>query len=228
MADAMKREGPPVSTEAARKPERTTLQGAYVTVEALDPARHGDALWRGAGGAENAELWRYMHSGPFESRETFDAYLATKAVSLDPLYFTAIDRATRRPGGHATYLRIDPGQRVIEVGSIVYAHAFQRTRAATEAMYLMAKHAFEDLGYRRYEWKCNALNEASQRAAQRLGFSFEGVFRQHMIVKGRSRDTAWYAMLDYEWPARRQEFERWLAADNFDEQGRQKTRLRHK
>lgn len=228
MAEAVKMDGPPVSGEAAKTPEKITLEGAYVTVEPLDPARHGESLWKDMGGPENAELWRYMHSGPFESREAFDAYLAAKATSRDPLYFTVIDRAANRPGGHATYLRIDPGQRVVEVGSIVFTHAFQRTRAATEAMYLMAKHAFEDLGYRRYEWKCNVLNEASQRAAQRLGFSFEGVFRQHMIVKGRSRDTAWYAMLDYEWPARRKEFERWLAPDNFDEQGRQRTRLRHK
>ncbi|HVW07731.1 MAG TPA: GNAT family protein [Bryobacteraceae bacterium] len=227
MTDAVKRDGPPVSGEAAKKPEKITMNGAYVTIEPLDPARHSDALWKGAGGAENGELWRYMHSGPFESRESFDTYLAAKAASDDPLYFTLIDRATGEPGGHATYMRIDTNQRVIEVGSIVYLQAFQRTRAATEAMYLMAKHAFEDLGFRRYEWKCNVLNEASQRAARRLGFSFEGVFRQHMIVKGRSRDTAWYAMLDYEWPARRKEFERWLAPDNFDEQGRQKTRLRH-
>jgi RimJ/RimL family protein N-acetyltransferase len=228
MTDAVKREGPPVSGEAARKPEKITIEGAYVTIEPLDPARHADALWKGVGGPENAELWRYMHSGPFDSRESFDTYLAAKAASEDPLYFTLIDKATGQPGGHATFMRIDMTQRVIEVGSIVYLHAFQRTRAATEAMYLMAKHAFEDLGFRRYEWKCNVLNEASQRAAQRLGFSFEGVFRQHMIVKGRSRDTAWYAMLDYEWPARRQEFERWLAPDNFDEQGRQKSRLRHR
>ncbi len=228
MTDAVKQEGPPVSGGAAKKPEKITLVGASVTVEPLDPVRHGDALWKGAGGAENAELWRYMSSGPFESRESFDAYLEAKAASEDPLYFTLIDKATGQPGGHATFMRIDTAQRVIEVGSIVYLHAFQRTRAATEAMYLMAKHAFEDLGFRRYEWKCNVLNEASQRAAQRLGFSFEGVFRQHMIVKGRSRDTAWYAMLDYEWPARRQEFERWLAPDNFDEQGRQKSRLRHR
>jgi RimJ/RimL family protein N-acetyltransferase len=228
MADAVKWEGPPVSGKAAKRPEKTTLEGAYVTIAPLDPARHGDALWKSAGSRENAELWRYMHSGPFESRESFDTYLTAKAVSEDPLFFTVIDRATGEPGGHATYLRIDAGQRVMEVGSIVYVQAFQRTRGATEAMYLMAKHAFEDLGYRRYEWKCNSLNEASQRAAQRLGFSFEGVFRQHMIVKGRNRDTAWYAMLDYEWPARRKEFERWLAPDNFDEQGRQKTRLQHK
>jgi RimJ/RimL family protein N-acetyltransferase len=227
MTDAVKRDGPPVSAEAAKRPEKISLEGAYASVMPLDPARHGDSLWQEMGGARNAELWRYMHSGPFETRESFDRYLAANAASEDPLYFTVVDRATGQPGGHATYLRIDAGQRVMEVGSIVYVETFQRTRASTEAMYLMAKHAFEELGYRRYEWKCNSLNEASQRAAQRLGFSFEGVFRQHMIVKGRSRDTAWYAMLDYEWPARRKEFERWLAPDNFDEQGRQKTRLRH-
>jgi RimJ/RimL family protein N-acetyltransferase len=228
MAESVRRDGPPVSSEAAKKPQRITLEGTYVTVEPLDPALHGDALWQDMGGAENAELWRYMSGGPFESRGAFDAYLAAKAVSEDPLYFTLIDQATGRPGGHATWLRINAAHRVIEVGAIVYTSTFQRTRAATEAMYLMAKHAFEELGYRRYEWKCHSLNERSQRAAQRLGFSFEGVFRQHMIVKGRNRDTAWFAMLDYEWPARRQEFERWLSPENFDEQGRQKTRLRHR
>ena len=124
-------------------------------------------------------------------------------------------------------MRIEPGQRVIEVGAILYTAVLRRTRAATEAMYLMARHAFEELGYRRYEWKCNVLNDASQSAARRLGFSFEGVFRQHMIVKGRSRDTAWFSMLDREWPDRKKEFERWLTPDNFDTAGRQKTRLNH-
>ena len=203
------------------------MDGAYVSVVPLDPARHGDALWQSSGGAEHHELWRYLHSGPFAERGAFDEYLNAKAASEDPMYFALVDHATRRAAGHASYMRIDAGQRVIEVGGILYTPALQKTRAATEGMYLMARNAFEDLGYRRYEWKCNVLNDASQSAARRLGFSFEGVFRQHMIVKGRSRDTAWFSMLDREWPARKREFERWLAPENFDGTGRQKTRLCH-
>jgi RimJ/RimL family protein N-acetyltransferase len=203
------------------------MKGAHVAVEPLDPAKHGTALWEGSGGAAHQELWRYLHSGPFLERGAFDQYLEVKATSEDPMYFALVDAASGRAAGHAAYMRIEPGQRVIEVGAILYTAVLQRTRAATEAMYLMARHVFEELGYRRYEWKCNVLNDASQSAARRLGFSFEGVFRQHMIVKGRSRDTAWFSMLDREWPERKREFERWLAADNFDFAGRQKTRLNH-
>jgi RimJ/RimL family protein N-acetyltransferase len=216
-----------VTAGAAGRPERIVMDGAYVIVLPLDPARHGDALWQAAGGAEHHELWRYLHSGPFADRSAFNAYLNAKAASEDPMYFALVDRATGRAAGHASYMRMDPGQRVIEVGAILYTPALQKTRAATEAMYLMTRHAFEDLEYRRYEWKCNVLNDASQSAARRLGFSFEGVFRQHMIVKGRSRDTAWFSMLDREWPERKREFQRWLAPENFDRTGRQKTRLCH-
>jgi len=219
--------GPPVVGEGAKSPERRPMCGVYVTVEPLDPAKHGDALWQGFGNGVSHELWRYMRSGPFTDRPAFDAYLAEKATPSDPLYFALVDHATGGAAGHAAYMRIDTCQRVIEVGAIVFMPEFQKTRAATEAMYLMARHVFEELGYRRYEWKCNVLNGASQSAARRLGFAFEGVFRQHMIVKGRSRDTAWYAMLDSEWPSRKREFERWLATENFDDAGRQKTRLRH-
>lgn len=208
-------------------PPRLSLYGAYVTVEPLDPVRHSDDLWSGLGGMANAELWRHMRSGPFPERASFDEYVRAKARSRDPLYFALVDRASGRTGGHAAYMRITPAERVIEVGAIIYVAAFQKTRAATEAMYLMARQAFEDLGYRRCEWKCNVLNEASQRAALRLGFAFEGVFRQHMTVKGRSRDTAWFAMLDSDWPQRKREFERWLAPQNFDDAGRQISRLSH-
>jgi RimJ/RimL family protein N-acetyltransferase len=219
--------GPPVAETPAARPERIRIEGVAAIIEPLSPTAHGDALWAGSGGSENQALWKYMHSGPFFERAAFDLYLEDKAGSDDPLYFAIIDSATGKAAGHASYMRIDPGQRVIEVGAILYTKALQKTRAATEAMYLMARHVFEDLGYRRYEWKCNVLNEPSMTAARRLGFTFEGVFRQHMIVKGRSRDTAWYAMLDREWPERKKEFVRWLAADNFDDAGRQKKRLRH-
>ncbi len=214
--------GSPVAGERAKLPDRRPMYGTYVTAEPLDPAKHGEALWQGFGGSPNHELWKYMRSGPFTDRPAFEAYLGEKSVSADPMYFSMVDRATGRAAGHAAYMRIDICQRVMEVGAIVFATEFQRTRGATEAMYLMARRAFEELGYRRYEWKCNVLNDASQCAARRLGFAFEGVFRENP-----SRDTAWYAMLDTEWPARKSEFERWLAAENFDYSGRQKTRLHH-
>jgi len=204
------------------------IEGAWVRLEPLDAARHPDALWSGTGGAGNESLWRYMGDGPFPDRAAFDAHLKAKAASDDPLFYAIVDRTSGRALGYAALMRIEPKHRVIEVGNIVYAQALQRTRGATEAMYLLARHVFEDLGYRRYEWKCDGLNEPSRRAALRLGFSFEGVFRQHMMVKGRNRDTAWFSMLDSEWPLRKQEFERWLAPSNFDPAGRQKTSLRTK
>ena len=148
-----------------------------------------------------------------------------KAKSVDPFFFAIIDHATGLPVGQASYLRIEPAHRAIEVGHIIFAPALQRSIGATEAMYLMARHVFDDLGYRRYEWKCNALNQPSRRAALRLGFTFEGIFRQHMIIKGRNRDTAWFSLLDSEWPLRRANFEQWLAPSNFDSSGRQKLSL---
>jgi RimJ/RimL family protein N-acetyltransferase len=201
------------------------MQGKYVIVERLDPAKHADALWQGLGGESNAPLWLYMPDGPFLERAAYDAYMQTKAISQDPLFFAIVDRQTGLAVGRATFMRIDPPNRVIEVGGIVFTHALQRSRGATEAMYLMARHVFEVLGYRRYEWKCNTLNEPSRRAALRLGFTFEGIFRQHMIIKGMNRDTAWFSMMDSEWPARKREFERWLDESNFESAGNQKTRL---
>jgi RimJ/RimL family protein N-acetyltransferase len=196
-----------------------------VTVQPLDPEKHGEALWEGTGGMEHSALWDYMADGPFADRESFDAALRAKAVSEDPLFFAITDSASGRALGIASLLRIEPKHRVVEVGSIVYSPALQRSRQATEAMYLLARYVFEDLGYRRYEWKCNALNEPSRRAALRLGFTFEGIFRQHMIVKGRNRDTAWFSMLDGEWPARKAAFERWLAPENFSASAEQLSRL---
>ncbi len=217
--------GPAVPSGPARRPERVTLTGRYVDVGPLDAAAHGDALFAATGGAEHGWLWTYLFDGPFTDRAAFVRALTTKAASQDPFFFAIVDRTTGTAVGMAALMRIEPAHRVIEVGSILYAPALQRTRGSTEAMYLMARYVFEDLGYRRYEWKCNALNEPSRVAALRLGFTFEGIFRQHMIIKGRNRDTAWYSMLDLEWPARRRAFEAWLAPDNFDSDGRQKTRL---
>ena len=196
-----------------------------MTLAPLDPEQHGEDLWEATKGEQNDALWRYLAEGPFPAREDFDRALAAMAASEDPLYFAIIGQSTQRAAGRASYLRIDTKHRVIEVGGLLYAPALQRTRGATEAMYLMARHAFEDLGYRRYEWKCNALNEASRRAALRLGFTFEGIFRQHQIVKSRNRDTAWFSMLDSEWPRCKEALERWLDPENFLPSGKQKRRL---
>jgi len=217
--------GDSVDASAARPPQRTTLAGRYVTLAPLDPAAHGKALYEGTHGAGRDELWRYLFEGPFPDRGAFDVYLNQKALSEDPLFFAILERASGNAAGYAAYMRSEPGHRVIEVGSILYTPGLQRTAGATEAMYLMAQHIFEDLGYRRYEWKCNALNSPSRRAALRLGFTFEGIFRQHMIVKGCNRDTAWFSLLDSEWPARKEKFEQWLDPSNFDADGRQKTPL---
>jgi RimJ/RimL family protein N-acetyltransferase len=206
-------------------PRRAELRGQYVTVTPLDLAVHGDVLYEQSTGPDREHLWLYLWEGPFAGRGLFDADLARKAESRDPMFYAIVENKTGLALGRAAYLRIEPQHRVIEVGHILYTPRLQRTTGATEAMYLMAKHAFEDLGYRRYEWKCNSLNAPSRATALRLGFSFEGIFRQHMIVKGRNRDTAWYAMLDSEWPARKAAFQRWLDLSNFDAEGKQKRRL---
>ena len=214
--------GPPVDATPAGTPERVTLDGQYVRLVPLDPSAHGDALFAGTCGLDNETLWRYLFDGPYDDRA---GPLRAKADSADPLHFAIIDVPSGTALGTAALMRIEPAHRVIEVGSIIYSPALQRTRGATEAMYLLARHVFETLGYRRYEWKCNALNAPSRRAARRLGFTFEGIFRQHMIMKGRNRDTAWFSMLDSEWPDRKARFERWLRPENFDAAGRQKRPL---
>ena len=208
----------------ALRPGRQTLPGRYVLLEPLDPVVHGDALYEGTHGNDRDELWRYLFEGPFPDRSTFDTYLMQAAASEDPLFFAIVDRASGLAAGHAAYLRVELVHKVIEVGHILFTAKLQRTIGATEAMFLMAQHVF-DLGYRRYEWKCNSLNTPSLRAARRLGFTFEGIFRQHLIVKGRNRDTAWFSMLDSEWPNRKANFERWLSPDNFDANGKQKVSL---
>ena len=205
-------------------PRRQTLQGRFVSIEPLDPVAHGDALYEGTHGDHRDELWRYLFEGPFPDRSSFAAHLQQQASSEDPLFFAIVDSASGRAVGQAAYLRVEPVHKVIEVGHIIFTPELQRTAGATEAMFLMAQHVF-DLGYRRYEWKCNAGNAPSVRAARRLGFKFEGIFRQHLIVEGRNRDTAWFSMLDTEWPDRKANFERWLHPDNFDQHGRQRLSL---
>ena len=216
-----------VDPSPAPRPQPTVLTGRVVTLRPFDRATQAEALYQSTHGPDKDDLWRYMGDGPFPSRAAFEAAFDKKQSSVDPLFFAIVDNASGVPVGQAAYMRIDPANRVLEVGNIIFTPALQHTRGATEAMYLMARHAFEDLGYRRYEWKCNALNQPSRRAALRLGFTFEGIFRQHMIVKGRNRDTAWFSMLDSEWPARQANFLRWLAPSNFDEAGRQRLSLSH-
>jgi RimJ/RimL family protein N-acetyltransferase len=218
--------GPLVQAHPARRPERVTLKGRWITLTPLDAEKHAEALYQGSNGdAVRDRVWTYLFDGPYTDPDVFKASIAAKAQSTDPLFFAILDSATGAAVGYQTLMRIDPANRVIEVGNILYTPAMQRTPGATEAQYLFARYVFDDLGYRRYEWKCNNLNAPSKRAAERFGFTFEGVFRQHMIVKGRNRDTAWFAVLDSEWPARKAAYERWLSPDNFDGQGRQKTAL---
>ena len=213
---------PVTASGPAPAPEPIRLDGHHVTLVPLDAKAHGPDLAEGAVGADRQALWQYMPAGPFSDPADFQAYLAGCAASADPLFYAILDARTGKAVGHAALMRIDRANRVIEVGHILYTPALQRTPGATEAMRLLAGYVF-DLGYRRYEWKCNALNAPSRGAAQRLGFSYEGLFRQAVIVKGRNRDTTWFSMLDGEWPQIRQGFDRWLSPENLE--GGQSLRL---
>jgi RimJ/RimL family protein N-acetyltransferase len=208
----------------ARLPVRETLEGRFCRLEPLDPERHAAGLHAANSLDAEGRNWTYLPYGPFDTPDGYRAWMEETCRGSDPFFYAVVDPATGGATGVASYLRIDPANGSIEVGHINYSPLLQRTPAATEAMYLMMKQAF-DLGYRRYEWKCNALNAASRAAAERLGFSFEGVFRQAAVVKGRNRDTAWYSVIDGEWPSLRVAFLRWLDPSNFDEHGRQRARL---
>jgi RimJ/RimL family protein N-acetyltransferase len=217
--------GEPVDATPAPLPQRLTLEGRRVTLRPLSPDLDLAPLWRVTHGAAKNELWLYLFEGPFADATAFAAYLERNAASDDPLFFAIVDRATNLAAGYASLLNVEPRHRTVEVGHILYGEGLQRSAGATEAMFLLARHVFDDLGYRRYEWKCNALNAPSRRAATRLGFRYEGTFRQHFIIKGRNRDTAWYSMLDGEWPERKAAFEAWLDPANFDAQGGQRRSL---
>ena len=207
-------------------PARTSLAGAHVRLEPVEPGAHAESLYRlSHSRPEDAVLWIYLAYGPFADQGALAAWLEERARSEDPLFFALVEQASGEAAGMASYLNIVPANGSIEIGHIWFAPSMQKSRAATEAIYLLARHAFDELGYRRLEWKCDALNAASIRAARRFGFTYEGTFRQHMVVKGRNRDTAWFALLDREWPAVRSAFERWLAPANFDAAGRQRTAL---
>jgi len=215
-----------VDAHHARRPERITLEGRWITLAPLDAEKHAEALFEGSNGDEVRDrVWTYLFIGPFKKLADFAADIELKSRSVDPHFFAVVENASGRAIGYQALMRIDPTHRVIEVGNIMYTPAMQRTPGATDAQYLSARYVFDMLGNRRCEWKCNNLNAPSKRAAERFGFTFEGIFRQHMIVKGRNRDTAWFSMLDSEWPARKSAYERWLAPDNFDADGCQKQRL---
>jgi len=210
----------------ARRPERTVLEGRYVRLRPLSAADDAESLYpESHPPAGDPEAWTYLGYGPYRDAVAMQADLERLEASSDPLFFTLVLLPAGQPVGVAAYLRIEPDHGVIEIGHIWFGASLRRTRAATEAIYLLAAHAFDDLGYRRLEWKCDALNAASRRAADRFGFRFEGVFLQHMVVKGRNRDTAWYAITDQEWPRIGAGMRAWLAPENFDSDGRQRRGL---
>ena len=217
--------GRKVEVHDACPPRRQLIVGSHVRLEPLHVDRDCDSLWRETHGPEQDARWQYLFTAPFPDVVSFHAHLQSLIASDDPLFFAIVDQASGQAIGYEALMRIDRKNRCIEVGSILYGQRLQRTAGGTEAQFLLMKYAFEDLGYRRYEWKCDALNAPSRRAAERLGFTFEGVFRQHMIIRGRSRDTAWYSIIDHEWPAVKTAILRWLAPENFTADRVQKRNL---
>ena len=209
-------------SERAR-PTRATIAGVYGRLEPLDATKHGDDLWAAVAGHDS--VWTYLGYGPFSGHDAFLAWLRGREELADPLSYAVVDAASGKALGVLTLMEIRPAAGVVEIGHIFFAPVLQKTRAATEAVYLAMRHAFDDLGYRRFEWKCDALNAPSRAAAIRFGFTYEGIFRQHMVIKGRNRDTAWYSIVDGEWPVVKAGFAAWLAPTNFDAEGRQKAGL---
>ena len=204
----------PADWKGAPAPTAGLIEGRFIRLEKLDPARHGDGLWQALEGpGADPKLWDYLPYGPFPERAAFDTWLNNHALNSDPYFFSVIDRASGDVQGILSLMSIVPAQGRIEIGHVTFGAPMQRSPKSTEAVYLLARHSFE-LGYRRLEWKCNNANARSKYAAERLGFSFEGVFRQHMVVKGQNRDTAWYSILDGEWPAIGAGFEMWLSEAN--------------
>ena len=217
--------GPPVPGWSPRpRPPRAPLEGRFCRVEPLSVDRHADSLFDANATDREGRMWTYLFSGPYRDRAEYHSYLRNCESSDDPLFFAIVDGRLGHATGLGSYLRIEPAHGVIEVGHLAFSPLLQRTPSATEAMYLMMRQVFE-LGYRRYEWKCDALNAASRGAAERLGFTFEGIFRQAIVYKGRNRDTAWYAIIDRDWPAIDAAFRRWLDPSNFDRGGAQRTSL---
>ncbi len=218
---------PTPNWQACQTPPTTPIpiQGNYCHLEALDAAKHAEDLFHAYRQDTDGTIWTYLPYGPFEDLETYKRLLETWSQSKDPLFHAIVDKETNKAIGIASYLRIEPEVGVIEVGHINYSPELQKTPAATEAMYLMMKRVFDELGYRRYEWKCDLLNAGSKSAAERLGFSYEGIFRQATMYKNRNRDTAWFSILDSEWSAMKKAFESWLEPSNFHPNGQQIKRL---
>lgn len=212
--------------QPAERPTRRTLSGVYCDLVGFDPEKHAHSLYEAYATAEDGRHWTYLPAEPFESFEAYDAWAREMAGMEDPLHYAVIDKRTGRAVGTLALLRHDPTNGVIEVGWVVFSSLMQRTPISTEAQFLLMRYVFDELGYRRYEWKCDSLNEPSRRAAKRLGFTYEGTFRQLVVTKGRNRDTAWYSITDAEWPGIRAAFESWLAPSNFGEDGTQLTALR--
>lgn len=211
--------------EPRPRPTRVALEGRYARLEPLDPVAHAAPLFEAISLDGEGRRWTYLPYGPFEDLESYRTWLESVAAVDDPLFFAIIDRERGAAAGVASYLQMAPEHGVIEVGHLQFSPRLAQTRAATDAMYLMMAHAFDDLGYRRYEWKCDSLNAPSRSAAQRLGFVFEGEFRQAVVYRGRNRDHAWFSITDAEWPKLKASFERWLDPANFDGDGNQRTRL---
>lgn len=211
--------------QAAPEPERVILDGLYASLEPLDPARHEADLFTTVTGPGAEDRLRYLPDLVPPDSMAFHSWMVPASSSRDPMFFAVIDKETGRAGGRQALMRIVPQHGVIEIGHVLWGPVIARSRVATEALFLMAQYVFEVLGYRRFEWKCNNRNEPSKAAALRFGFRYEGLFRNHMVVKGESRDTAWFAMTDEDWPLLKPEFTRWLSPDNFDDMGQQKTKL---
>lgn len=207
------------------RPVRAVLEGRFVRLEPLDAARHGDELFEASSVSDADGRFRYLGEYPPESRAAFQSWLEKAEASEDPIYFAVIDKASGKVAGRQTFMRIDTANGVAEIGHIYWGPLVSRKPAATEAHFLFMRHIFDDLGYRRWEWKCNNDNEPSKRAALRFGFTPEGVFRQNMVIKGKNRDTAWFSIIDKEWPSLRQAYMDWLDPANFDTDGNQKRRL---
>jgi RimJ/RimL family protein N-acetyltransferase len=207
------------------KPRADAMEGRYVRLEKLDPARHADGLFDASAQPDSDQRFRWLPNVPPTDRAVFRTWVEQSAASEDPLFFAVIDKATGKVAGRQTFMRMDPANGVAEIGHIYWGPLVSRKPAATEALYLFARHLFDDLGYRRFEWKCDNENAPSKRAALRFGFRHEGAFHQHLIIKGKNRDTAWFAMLDKDWANLRPAYETWLAPANFDDAGTQKTKL---
>jgi len=207
--------------QACERPPKTPITGQYCRIETLDIEKHAEDLYQAYGNDQDLSNWTYLPYGPFDNFTDFKTWMNDTCCGSDPHFHTVIDLKTQKAVGIASLMRIEPNVGVIEVGHIHFSPLMQRTPISTEALYLLKKRVFDELGYRRYEWKCDSLNGPSNKAAKRLGFTSEGVFRQLTMYKGRSRDTAWYSIIDSEWPALKAMFEAWLAPSNFDENGQQ-------